>query len=74
MELLADRDPERRASCSTLSSRNVVIEARSTGGKDDAAPAFSAEFVQLKVDVIVTWSMPTALAAKQATSHIPIVC
>jgi ABC-type uncharacterized transport system substrate-binding protein len=48
-----------------IDGRNIVIESRSTGGKDDAAPAFLAEFVQLKVDVIVTWSTPTALAADE---------
>jgi len=33
----------------------------------------AAELVRLKVDVIVTWFTPTALAAKQATHEIPIV-
>ena len=33
----------------------------------------AAELVRLKVDIIVTWFTPTALAAKQATHEIPIV-
>ena len=33
----------------------------------------AAELVRLKVDIIVTWFTPTALAAKQATREIPIV-
>jgi putative ABC transport system substrate-binding protein len=33
----------------------------------------AAELVRLKVDIIVTWFTPTALAAKQATDEIPIV-
>jgi putative tryptophan/tyrosine transport system substrate-binding protein len=36
-------------------------------------PALAAELVGLKVDIIVTWFTPAALAAKQATSEIPIV-
>jgi ABC-type uncharacterized transport system substrate-binding protein len=38
-----------------------------------ARPANAAEFVRLKVDVIVTSGTPQVLAAKQATSVIPIV-
>jgi ABC-type uncharacterized transport system substrate-binding protein len=34
----------------------------------------AAELVRLKVNVIVAWFMPAALAAKQATREIPIVC
>jgi len=36
-------------------------------------PALAAELVGLKVDIIVTWFTPAALAAKQATREIPIV-
>src|SRR5262249_18469240 len=36
-------------------------------------PELAAELVRLKVDVIVTWFTPTAVAAKQATREIPIV-
>ncbi|HLZ07084.1 MAG TPA: ABC transporter substrate-binding protein, partial [Chloroflexota bacterium] len=36
-------------------------------------PALAAELVGLKVDIIVTWFTPAALAAKQETREIPIV-
>jgi putative tryptophan/tyrosine transport system substrate-binding protein len=53
--------------------RNVAIEYRWTEGRNNRAAEISAEFVQLKVDVIVTEGTPAALAAKQATSVIPVV-
>jgi putative ABC transport system substrate-binding protein len=56
-----------------IEGQNILIEYRATGGRDDAAPAYMAEFVRLKVDIIVTWTTPAALAAKRATSRIPIV-
>jgi putative ABC transport system substrate-binding protein len=36
-------------------------------------PELAAELVRLKVDVIVAWFTPAALAAQQATREIPIV-
>jgi putative ABC transport system substrate-binding protein len=51
----------------------VRIEYRWAEGRDDRAVEFAAEFVQLKVDVIVTSGLPEILAAKRATSVIPIV-
>jgi putative tryptophan/tyrosine transport system substrate-binding protein len=53
--------------------RNVVIEYRDADGKLERLPALAAELVALKVDVIVAVSTPQALAARQATSTIPIV-
>jgi putative ABC transport system substrate-binding protein len=56
-----------------VEGKNIVIERRHANGKADQLPAFAAELVNLKVDVIVT-SGPTATRpAKQATSTIPIV-
>jgi putative tryptophan/tyrosine transport system substrate-binding protein len=52
-----------------IEGRTVKIEYRWAGGRNERA----AEFVQLKVDVIVTQGTPSVLAAKQATSVIPIV-
>ncbi len=52
--------------------RNVAIEYRWAEGRSDRYAEIAAEFVRLKVDVIVT--VGTAVAAvKQATSTIPIV-
>lgn len=56
-----------------IEGQNIVIEYRATDGRDDAAPAFVAEFVRLSVDIIVTWTTPAALAAMRATNRIPIV-
>src|SRR5438477_2888599 len=42
-------------------------------GNLDRLPELAAELVRLKVDIIVTWFTPTALAAKRATHEIPIV-
>src|SRR6266498_35960 len=48
-----------------VEGRNVVIEFRDAEGKVERLPALAAELVALKVDVIVTVSNTTALAAKQ---------
>jgi putative ABC transport system substrate-binding protein len=53
--------------------QNIRLEVRSAEGKTDLLPVRAAELVRLKVDVIVTSLTPPALAAKQATSDIPIV-
>src|SRR5262249_60152193 len=53
--------------------QNIRFEFRSAEGRLDRLPELAAELVRLKVDVIVTWFTPTALAAKQATHEIPIV-
>src|SRR6266478_5578939 len=53
--------------------RTVAIEYRWTEGRNERAAEIAAEFARLKVDVIVTYSTPPILAAKQATSAIPIV-
>ena len=51
--------------------QNLVIEARRAGPQQLGAAA--AELVRLNVDVIVTAGTPAGLAAKAATSRIPIV-
>jgi len=53
--------------------QNIAIEYRSAEGKLERLPAIAVELVELNVDVIVTLATPGALAAKQATSTIPIV-
>jgi putative ABC transport system substrate-binding protein len=52
---------------------NVAIEYRWAEGRNERFGEIAAEFVRLKVDVILTHNTPPALAAKQATSVIPIV-
>jgi ABC-type uncharacterized transport system substrate-binding protein len=56
-----------------IEGRTVAIEYRWGEGRAERAAEIAAEFVRLKVDVIVTYSTTPALAAKQATSAIPIV-
>jgi putative ABC transport system substrate-binding protein len=56
-----------------IEGRTITIEYRWAEGHTERLAEMAAEFVQLKVDVIVTQGTLPALAAKQATSHIPIV-
>jgi putative ABC transport system substrate-binding protein len=56
-----------------IDGRTVTIEYRWAEGRSSRAAEIAAEFVRLKVDVIVTYSTSSVLAAKQATSVIPIV-
>ena len=55
-----------------IEGRTVAIEYRWAEGRSERNAEYAAEFVRLKVDVIVTAGLP-AVAAKQATSGIPIV-
>jgi putative tryptophan/tyrosine transport system substrate-binding protein len=56
-----------------IEGRTIAVEYRWTEGRSERAAGFAAEFVQRKVDVIVTSGTGMVLAAKQATSVIPIV-
>jgi putative ABC transport system substrate-binding protein len=56
-----------------VEGQNIRFEFRSAEGQLDRLPELAAEPVRLKIDIIVTWFTPTALAAKQATLEIPIV-
>jgi putative ABC transport system substrate-binding protein len=53
--------------------RNLVWEFRSTDGSLDHLPQFAEELVRLKVDVILARASSGAMAAKRATTSIPIV-
>jgi putative ABC transport system substrate-binding protein len=56
-----------------VEGQNVAIEYRFASGQVERLPELAAELVRLKLDVIVTPTTPASLAAKQATSTIPIV-
>src|SRR4051812_35944555 len=56
-----------------IEGRNVAIEYRWAETRFERSPEIIAEFVRLKVDVIVTHATANILAAKQGTSVIPIV-
>jgi putative ABC transport system substrate-binding protein len=56
-----------------VEGKNLIMERRDAEGQLDRLPELAAQLVELKVDVIVTWSVPGTRAAQRATSTIPIV-
>ena len=56
-----------------IEGKNITIEYRFAEQKTDRLPELAADLVRLKVDLIVVNSPPPALAAKGASSTIPIV-
>jgi hypothetical protein len=56
-----------------VEGQNFAFEFRSAEGEVDRLPQLAAELARVPVDVIVATFTPCALAAKQATTAIPIV-
>jgi putative ABC transport system substrate-binding protein len=56
-----------------IEGRTVATEYRWAESRPERLAAIAAEFVRLKVDIIVTYGTPPVIAAKQATALIPIV-
>jgi putative tryptophan/tyrosine transport system substrate-binding protein len=56
-----------------IEGRTIAIEYRYAEGRTERYAEIAAEFVRLKVDVIVTYGTPSSEAAKRATAVIPIV-
>jgi len=76
----ASADSQRRAAVvgrlgelDWIEGSTIAIEYRWTEGRNERAAEFAAELVRLKVDVIITAATAPIVAAKQATSIIPIV-
>jgi putative ABC transport system substrate-binding protein len=66
--------PEAMRGLGYVEGRNIQFELRSDEGQISRLPALAADLARKKVDVIVSWFTPAAVAAKQATHEIPIVC
>ena len=56
-----------------IEGKNIVIEQRYAAGQFEKISELSAELIRLKVDVLVVYGESAILAAKNATSTIPIV-
>jgi putative tryptophan/tyrosine transport system substrate-binding protein len=56
-----------------IEGKNVIIEYRWAEGHYERLPELAAELVRSNVDLILTHTTPGSLAAKQATTTIPIV-
>ena len=56
-----------------IEGKNITIEYRFAEQKPERLPELAADLVRLKVDLIVVTATPAALAAKRATTTIPIV-
>lgn len=56
-----------------IEGQNIIIEYRYGMGDSQRLPELVAELLRLRVDILVTSSTPGALAAKAATSEIPVI-
>src|SRR5215510_7199916 len=56
-----------------VEGQHLVLEYRGAEGQYERFPDLAAELVRLKMDVLIALATPAALAAKDATTTIPIV-
>jgi putative ABC transport system substrate-binding protein len=56
-----------------VEGKSILIEFRATGGQSERRREAAAEFVRLKVDVIIAQTAGEVIAAKNATANIPVV-
>ena len=66
--------PEALRDLGYIEGKNIRFEFRSDEGQMSRLPELAADLVRRKVNVIVPWFTPAAIAAKQATREIPIIC
>jgi putative ABC transport system substrate-binding protein len=64
---------ERLRELGYVEGKNIAIESRHSGGKNERLAALADELIGLMVDVILAVNTPAAQAAKKATAAIPIV-
>src|SRR5262249_5703405 len=65
---------QRLRELSWIENRTVAIEYRWAEGREERFAEIAAEFVRLKVDVILTYATPSSIAAKKASGHSHRVC
>jgi putative ABC transport system substrate-binding protein len=64
---------ERLRELGWIEGKNVRFDYRWAEGDDNRQPALAAELIALPVDLILTWGTAATLAAKRATTTIPVV-
>jgi putative tryptophan/tyrosine transport system substrate-binding protein len=73
MAVLLDAFRQELSKIGWIEGKNIIIEYRFGEQKLQHLPDLAAELVRLKVDLIVVGGTPPALAAKNATTTIPIL-
>src|SRR5262245_12571687 len=73
MAVLLDAFKQELGKLGWIEGKNITIEYRFAEQKLERLPGLAADLVRLKVDLIVGVATPAALAAKEATTTIPIV-
>jgi putative tryptophan/tyrosine transport system substrate-binding protein len=73
MAVLVDAFRQEMSKLGWIEGKNITIEYRFAEQKSDRLPELAADLVGRKLDLIVVTTGPTALAAKAATTTIPIV-
>ena len=70
-ELLQEYAPLR--ALGWVEGQNLLVERRYANGRAELLRPFAEELVRLKVEIIVTWGTAATLAAKNATTTIPVI-
>jgi ABC-type uncharacterized transport system substrate-binding protein len=73
MAVLIDAFRQELSKLGWIEGKNITIEYRFAELKNERLPELAADLVRLKVDLIVVTAGPPALAAKKASTTIPIV-
>src|SRR5262245_26761752 len=71
--VLVDAFRQELSKLGLVEGKNITIEYRFGEQKNERLPEFAADLLRLKVDLIMASGQPSALAAKSATTTIPIV-